>query len=333
MKKTKVLALLLACMLTLSGCGLPRQLRELPEWVRQRLGRETEPPETKMPTEKPTQPPTEAPTEKPTEPPTEAPTQAPLPEGTLGFEIRTERLEGRLSDGRLYSESVLEYPYFFGETPVETALNEEFAQEIAQRRSYYENEMDADERYQRAKEYGGDVDSQMPYYSRSTVTVGYNAHEVLSILRVDLNWGGGAHPYTEEMGRTYLHTGETLGYEDLLQGTERQRREVDTQYLTGTAASGESLRYATFYLTQTGMHFYINVGDAVERVEVELPFTDPEDYHISAYALLNGGKAPDQLGGYAGAVQRAMERLDGYGYSGDDYGGQSLPELLEQLKG
>ena len=61
--------------------------------------------------------------------------------------MRTERLESRLSDGRPYSESVLEYPYFFGETPVETALNEEFAQEIAQRRAYYETEMDADERY------------------------------------------------------------------------------------------------------------------------------------------------------------------------------------------
>lgn len=232
--------------------------------------------------------------------------------------MRTERLESRLSDGRLYSESVLEYPYFFGEMPVETALNEEFAQGIAQRRAYYENEMDADERYQRVKEYGGDVDSQMPYYTRSTVTVGYNAHAVLSILRIDLNWGGGAHPYTEEMGRTLLHTGETLGYEDLLQGTERQRREVDEQYLTGTAASDKSLRYATFYLTQTGMHFYLNVGDAVERVEVELPFTDPEDYHISAYALLSGGEAPEQFSGYAGAVQRAMERLEGYG-AGEGY--------------
>ena len=168
------------------------------------------------------------------------------------------------------------------------------------------------------KEYGGDVDSQMRCYTRSTVTVGYNAHAVLSILRIDLNWGGGAHPYTEEMGRTLLHTGETLGYEDLLQGTERQRREVDEQYLTGTAASDKSLRYATFYLTQTGMHFYLNVGDAVERVEVELPFTDPEDYHISAYALLSGGEAPEQFSGYAGAVQRAMERLEGYG-AGEGY--------------
>lgn len=200
------------------------------------------------------------------------------------YELRTETIEFRTSDGILYYSNTVEYPYFFGTTQAELKINQRYERMIADFRN---NEMDVDAAYQESLEWGTGM---FPFYDDIKADVVYNKNGAVSIKEVSSMWSGGAHTYHEDYGITFdKETGEELAYYDILVGSTEQVDKVLRNALSSTLgqATNEHMlsslkEYTGYSLCDFGLCFYYNVGDAIPREEVIIPFTDENSYVINA---------------------------------------------------
>ena len=207
----------------------------------------------------------------------------------IKYEMRTETIEFRLSDGTLYYSNTIEYPYFSGNSAIESTLNQRYADMISNCKT---NDTDFDASYQENLEWGLDA-SALPFYDDTLSEVIYNDRGAFSIKETYLMWSGGAHPYNYESALNYdLTTGAELTYFDILDGTDEEIDRILRYYFekllwTPTDYEISTLKeYTAYALCKDGLCFYYNVGDAVPRAEIIIPYTSDDTYVISANKLL-----------------------------------------------
>lgn len=199
-----------------------------------------------------------------------------LPEN-FKYEIRKKIIEFRTSNGSLFYSNTIEYPYFFGKSLVEQKINQKYEQMIL---DYKNATIDFDTEW----------DGQLPFYDDVRANVIYNKNGAISIKEILSVWSGGAHIYHYINGITYDNlTGKELSYNDILIGSDEQIDKVLTVALckalgyTPCKSQLNALKeYTTYSLCEYGLCFYYNVGDAIPKKEVIIPFTDKNSYIISA---------------------------------------------------
>lgn len=232
----------------------------------------------------------------------------------LAYEMRTERIEFPLSDGQVYYYNEISYPYFKGSTAAEKTLNAHYADIIAERRN---NDTDYDALYAEEKRYEATLG--IPYYNNLNAKVTYNKNGVVSITSVSVMWSGGMHPYWTISGLIYeVKSGKQLTYRDILQGSDEQIEEVLRQEqlkAVGKDMKKDQNACEGYALTDEGICFYYNVGDAVDRVPIVIPYTSEDSYQIDVEALLNGTMTENSgsSAGYAAVVQEAIGLRDEVG--------------------
>ncbi len=223
--------------------------------------------------------------------------QVSQPTESLSYQMHTESFEFPLSDGRLYYSNELTYPYFQGTFNVVSTINQHYSEIVD---GYRYNDTDYDAVHQEALEFNENADEGIPYYDdlETEVTL-FDINGAVAIKETYTSWLGGAHPYHEVKGINFdVASGQILTYEDILQGTNEQIDAVLRKYLIeavpwhqgandGTMSMAEILEYTGYTLTEGGLCFYYNVGDAVGRQEFTIPYTTTDSYLISAEELLN----------------------------------------------
>ena len=207
----------------------------------------------------------------------------------ITYEMRTETIEFCLSDGTLYYSNTIEYPYFSGSSAIASTLNKRYADLISNLKA---NDTDYDALYQERLAWGLDS-SALPFYDDILSEVVYNNRGAFSIKETYLMWSGGAHPYYDEATFNYnLTTGDELTYSDILNGTDQEIDRVLRYYFEkylGIPTDYEisTLKEHTPYaFCAEGLCFYYNVGDAVPRSEIIIPYTSDDTYVISVNELL-----------------------------------------------
>lgn len=205
------------------------------------------------------------------------------------YEMREEVIEFTLSDGTLYYSNTISYPYFSGDSAIESTLNQRYADMISDCKT---NDTDFDASYQENLEWGLDA-SALPFYDDTLSEVVYNDRGAVSIKETYLMWSGGAHPYHYESALNYdLTTGAELTYFDILDGTDEEIDRILRHYFekslwTPTDFEISTLKeYTAYALCKDGLCFYYNVGDAVPRAEIIIPYTSDDTYVISVNKLL-----------------------------------------------
>lgn len=223
--------------------------------------------------------------------------QVSQPTESLSYQMHTESFEFPLSDGRLYYSNELTYPYFQGTFNVVSTINQHYSEIVD---GYRYNDTDYDAVHQEALEFNENADEGIPYYDdlETEVTL-FDINGAVAIKETYTSWLGGAHPYHEVKGINFdVASGQILTYEDILQGTNEQIDAVLRKYFIeavpwhqgandGTMSMAEILEYTGYTLTEGGLCFYYNVGDAVGRQEFTIPYTTTDSYLISAEELLN----------------------------------------------
>lgn len=223
--------------------------------------------------------------------------QVSQPTESLSYQMHTESFEFPLSDGRLYYSNELTYPYFQGTFNVVSTINQHYSEIVD---GYRYNDTDYDAVHQEALEFNENADEGIPYYDdlETEVTL-FDINGAVAIKETYTSWLGGAHPYHEVKGINFdVASGQILTYEDILQGTNEQIDAVLRKYFIeavpwhqgandGTMSMAEILEYTGYTLTEGGLCFYYNVGDAVGRQEFTIPYTTTDSYLISTEELLN----------------------------------------------
>lgn len=234
---------------------------------------------------------------------------------SIEYEMRKEIVEFRLSDGTLYYSNTISYPYFSGDTVAESIINQRYASFIEECRN---NTTDFDAQYQETLEWDPDIDSMLPFYDDIYAEVTYCRNGVISIKERSTMWSGGMHPYHYETGLNYeLASGKVLTYSNILSGDNNQidqllRTAFEEELWKPSDYEIETLKdYTAYTLTDDGLCFYYNVGDAVPRAEIVIPFTSADSYVISVgekpeknTADATDTDVPDN--GYISAVQKAI---------------------------
>lgn len=200
----------------------------------------------------------------------------------LRYEMREELIEFPLSDGTVYYKNTVKYPYFLGDSLVESQINNRYEKIIKEFKS---NTTDYDEVYESAKEWS---DPNPPYYDNIIAEVTYNRNGAISIKETAVMWSGGMHPYHTVTGITYdIKSGKELKYNDIIIGDELAIDRILLDSLRESLVSSvnnymlDTLKERTGYsLCEEGLCFYYNVGDAVERKEVIIKYTDENSYLI-----------------------------------------------------
>lgn len=215
--------------------------------------------------------------------------------------MQTETFEFPLEDGRVYCTNEIRYPVFEGTFNVVNTINQHYLKLIAEYRS---NDTDYDKIYQEARQWKENIDKEIPYYDdlETEVTL-FDIHGAVAIKETYMMWSGGAHPYYEIKGVNYdVSSGQMLTYKDILIGTSEQVDMVLRKYFVESVpwhqgANGETmsmeeiLENTGYTLTENGLCFYYNVGDAVERQEIIIPYTSSDSYLISAEELLSSSSS------------------------------------------
>lgn len=220
----------------------------------------------------------------------------------IEYEMKTETIETLLSDGRAYYSNTVNYPFFLGSSDVESELNQRYADMISEFQSHVGDSAEADEAYKERlndpnlyciDEYGQKT-VPIPFYDDVDSEVIYNERNVLSIKETYSMWSGGMHAYHSEKALNFdISTGKELTYLDILDGTNAEIDAVLRLYLekfvySPTEVQIEDLKqYTAYTLCDDGLCFYYNVGDAVSRQEIVIPYTSEDTYIITVTDLLN----------------------------------------------
>lgn len=207
----------------------------------------------------------------------------------LKFEMKTETIEFRHTNGVLFYRNQVKYPFFLGDSSVESALNKRYADMIVG----FKNDRTG---FDSALELESQVSSSLPWFEDVSCEV-CNVRGAASVTETYWMWQGGAHPYRSDVTWNYdLSTGEQLSYTDILQGTEEELDKVlkiyYTKYLWKPSAREwpnilSNLKNRTAYaLRKDGLCFYYDAAAAFPREEIVIPYTSDDSYVISLSELL-----------------------------------------------
>lgn len=212
----------------------------------------------------------------------------------LDYEMRDKVIEFTLSDGTLYYTNTIRYPYFKGNSSVERSINQRYAELI---QACEENDTDFQSEYDEMIKSGHTP--KLPFFEDFIVESVFNQRGALSIKEVYQFWTGGAHVYRYETGLNYdLSTQQALSCTDILNGTNDQIISVLAPLLEEAFGSDIDYRIpqlmtaTPFTLTEEGLCFYYNVGDAVPRLEITVPYTASDTYVIDVEKLVNSAPQP-----------------------------------------
>jgi len=206
--------------------------------------------------------------------------------GDIQYEQREEVIEFRLSDGKLWYSNTITYPYFLGNSAAEAKINSKYAAIIEECRN---NTTDFDALYQDMLQWNPNGVNGTPFYDNLFAEVTYCNNGVISIKERSTMWSGGMHPYSDYKGYTYsVADGRELSLGELIVGSEEEVcRRIDQHKQNASFLQSKAIMESPYVLTNEGLCFICNVGDAVERAEVVIPYNDPSTYVISA-----GGNTP-----------------------------------------
>lgn len=250
----------------------------------------------------------------------------------VAYEMREELIEFKLSDGTLYYTNTISYPYFLGDTAAEIKINSKYAAIIEKCRN---NTTDFDALYQEVLQWSPDGVNGLPFYDDISAEVTYCNNGVISIKECSTMWSGGMHPYSDYVGYTYrISDGSELSLTDILSGSEHEVKSLIERYNQGAASyyKAEVVMASPFMLTSAGLCFLCNVGDAVPRAEIVIPFTEADAFSIFEESKSEASTTTDDTG-YIGAVQKAIDEMQAVGW-GSGYGalydvdGNGIEELI-----
>lgn len=206
--------------------------------------------------------------------------------GDIKYEQREEVIEFRLSDGTLWYYNKITYPYFLGNSDAETKINRKYAAVIEECRN---NTTDFDALYQDMLRWNPNGVNGIPFYDNIFAEVTYCNNGVISIKERSTMWSGGMHPYSDYVGYTYsIADGSELSLREMIAGSDEEIYSLINQHKqSANFLRAEVIMESPYVLTNEGLCFICNVGDAVERAEVVIPYSNPNTYVISA-----GGNTP-----------------------------------------
>lgn len=223
----------------------------------------------------------------------------------ISYEMRTEVIEFKLSDGTLYYKNTITYPYFWGNTDAETKINNRYASIIENCRN---NTTDFDEQYQKDLKYNPDGVNGLPFYDNIFAEITYCDNGVISVRERITMWSGGMHEYTDYAGYTYLISdGRELLLSDILVGSDTAINDLIYQHKQGIVDffDAEFVMDSPFVLTDKGLCFICNTGDAEPRAEIVIPYTSQD-----SYVILAGNIAHNESGSSPGRLLTQMKRYD-----------------------
>ena len=198
----------------------------------------------------------------------------------ITYEMREEHIQFKLSNGTVYYTNTITYPYFLGNTAAEIKINQKYAAIIEECRN---NTTDFDILYKYEKKSNPNIDNYLPYYEDVAAEITYCKNGLISIKQRSTMWSGGAHPYSGYVGYTYrVNDGTELALSDILAGSESEQKALVKRYNKGGASffKPEMVLASPYMLTEDGLCFLCNVGDAVPRVEVIIPYTEEDSFLI-----------------------------------------------------
>lgn len=205
------------------------------------------------------------------------------------YEMREEHFELKTSSGILYATNNVIYPHFYGNSPAEQVINERYEELV----STYANRTasDADNWYNAAAN-----KSALPYYKHTTVKVTFSSDEYISLAQTTTDYTGGARPYTNVKGYTYSSdSAQELSYKEFFEGDASFVDSVlDKAFKSETGESSAPDKWyesAEFILTDKGISFYYNVGDAAAPEEISVSYGDMEDASVKNTTVKNTAKA------------------------------------------
>lgn len=189
----------------------------------------------------------------------------------LSYEERTEHYDHVISGGVLTGTSDLTYPYFTDDSPIATMLNESIGGVMDERRV---TDVETDEE---TEEFFKEVADQglPPGLNDVEVTVTYNGSDLVSLLYRYSDYGSGAaHVYTRYEGHTYdIGTCEELDYRDLAGIKYGQMNACYTREAAAKGVSSSLDQAEAYVLSADGLNVYCNMGYAVPREIITVPFT------------------------------------------------------------
>ncbi|MBQ9832803.1 MAG: leucine-rich repeat domain-containing protein [Clostridia bacterium] len=194
----------------------------------------------------------------------------------LKYEMRKEHLEYLAKDGTVVETSTINYPYFTDDSTVGNMLNDKFAKLIEEyeSRDYVSGYDTAQEVF---NDYGG---GNSDWFDNYEIEVTFNEKGFISLMQTNIFWHwGGAHVYHNETTMTYdLKSGTECTAHDFIKGTEEQICKVLSYYCSqeklGQPDVSIEFMNNPFVLTGEGVCFIVNVGDALPRAEIVIPYTD-----------------------------------------------------------
>lgn len=251
--------------------------------------------------------------------------------GVLDYEMRERVVEYTTEDGTYQVYKSIKYPFFFGKSASELKINERYATLI----SVFENQelvSDMDDRC--PLQLGGTLLS----YDSIEAEVTYNWNDMISIKETCVVDYGGAHPYHIVSGLIYENSnGDVLQYDDILMGSELEIDNIlySALKLVDPNANDyqlEALKLNTGYaLTENGLCFYYNVGDAIERMEVIIPWSNNYRYGTGNGDTPRNHAYEDVLEMFYSNISSNWSECDGNGWD-DVYDPDSVSYILSQYK-
>jgi hypothetical protein len=195
----------------------------------------------------------------------------------LEFEMKEVNFEHKTSSGVLVSTNKIVYPLFKGNSAAAKKINSYFEERI---NTLKEIEGGTDKMYSEIYEYAHD---KLPLYYNITADVTYNKNGFISIFFEEVEWAGGAHPYSAFGGLNYdTVSGEKLTYDDLIKGGKKQVRSYIAECFKKDIPEGISVEYGNkfdetlkdtpFNLTDKGICFHYYAFALAPNVEAVVPY-------------------------------------------------------------
>ena len=197
----------------------------------------------------------------------------------LDYTIKTEHFSHYTSTGVEVRYEEYTYPVFSGQ--YSEAINDFVNREWLQEKEGLSDTTDQDDEYQSYLELYG-TDLYLPFFDKESISVVYSKNGYISMLNDWGFWGGGMHEYYYKSGAILqVSTGERVSYleflpmgvniDDLI---ERYKTSIIFYQNDLNQNSDLAEQAEAYVITEAGLVFYYNVGAAVPREEVVIPWEE-----------------------------------------------------------
>ena len=193
--------------------------------------------------------------------------------------MKTEHFSHYTSTGVEVRYEEYTYPVFSGQ--YSEAINDFVNHEWLQEKEGLSDTTDQDDEFQSYLELYG-TDLYLPFFDKESISVIYSKNGYISMLNDWGFWGGGMHEYYYKSGAILqVSTGERVSYleflpmgvniDDLI---ERYKTSIIFYQNDLNQNSDLAEQAEAYVITEAGLVFYYNVGAAVPREEVVIPWEE-----------------------------------------------------------